>query len=112
MPGGMFCISPLTREMTWLAATSPDRPGAEVDLDDADAQQGARLDVFEVVAAGQGAFEDGGDGLLHVRGGHAAVGGEDDDDGHLELGQDVGRRAQVAERCPGRSTRSMPTQTV
>src|SRR5262249_49435866 len=59
---------------------------AEVDLDDADAQQRARLDVVEVVALGQGAFEDGGDGLLHVRRRHAAVGGKDDDNRHLDVG--------------------------
>src|SRR5262249_55095005 len=40
----------------------------EADLDDADAEQRARLDVVEVVAARQGAFEHGRDGLLHVRG--------------------------------------------
>ena len=49
-----------------------------------------------MVALGQGAFEHRGDGLLHVRRRHAAVGGEDDDDRHLEGGQNVGGRAVVA----------------
>src|SRR5262249_42954028 len=75
--------------------------GAEVDLDDANAEKGARLDVVEVVAARQGAFEDGGDGLLHVGGRHAAIGGEDDDDGHLEGGQHVGGVAAVTDDAKG-----------
>ena len=53
--------------------------------------------MVEVVALRQGALEDGSDGLLHVGRGHAAVAGEDDDDGHLERGEDVRGRAEVAE---------------
>src|SRR5262249_51627463 len=39
--------------------------GAEVDLDDADAQQRSRLDVVEVVALGQGTLQDRRHRLLH-----------------------------------------------
>ena len=96
MPGGRNCISPYDQCIDLGGGDVGIDVRAEIQLDDADAQQRARLDVVEMIAARQRAFQRRDDALLHVRGGHAAIGSEDDHDRHFELRQDVRRRALVA----------------
>ena len=67
----------------------------EVHLDDADAEQRARFDMFQVVAVCQSPFQDGGDALLHVRGRHAAVRREHDDHRDFQVRKNVRRRAHL-----------------